>query len=105
LAALLPGFSSLACWSRRIQAVSTENPFESRKSLPENWRGLEGQELCQVSAIAGCVFVRMSSPRVVYLTFAVSEPLSLLADPTGFIGGNETFGGALAMATAALSQE
>lgn len=60
-------------------AVSFSN-FGSRKPLPVSWRGLEGDELSAVAGIPGCVFVHMS----------------------GFIGGNKTYEGALAMARASL---
>ncbi|KAK6052672.1 hypothetical protein COOONC_09823 [Cooperia oncophora] len=49
-------------------------------SLPKAWRGLRDAELSDVSGIPGCVFVHT----------------------TGFIGGNETLEGALAMARNAL---
>ncbi|KAK4261742.1 hypothetical protein QN277_004699 [Acacia crassicarpa] len=65
----------------RIQAVAVApDRFESRKSLPSQWRGLRDDELSRVSGIPGCVFVHMS----------------------GFIGGNQNFEGALSMARAAL---
>ena len=65
----------------RVQAVSVSpDRFESRKALPSQWRGLRDEELSKESGIPGCVFVHMS----------------------GFIGGNQTFDGALAMAKAAL---
>lgn len=65
----------------RVQAVATSpGNFESRKALPLPWRGLRDDDLCKESGISGCVFVHMS----------------------GFIGGNRTFDGALAMAKAAL---
>lgn len=54
--------------------------FESRKALPAQWRGLRDDQLSNESGIGGCVFVHMS----------------------GFIGGNQTYEGALAMAKAAL---
>lgn len=54
--------------------------FESRKPLPVLWRGLEFDKLSEVAGILGCVFVHMS----------------------GFIGGNQTYKGALAMARASL---
>lgn len=54
--------------------------FESRKALPLQWRGLRDDVLSKDAGIPGCVFVHMS----------------------GFIGGNQTFEGALAMAKAAL---
>lgn len=55
--------------------------FESRKKLPAAWRGLRDQELSTVSGIPGGVFVHAG----------------------GFIGGNDTYEGALAMAVKALS--
>lgn len=66
----------------RIQTVPT-NPdsFESRKPLPEPWRGLRDSELDQAARILGCTFVHRS----------------------GFIGGNRTFDGVLAMARAAIN--
>lgn len=54
--------------------------FESRKALPSQWRGLRDDELSKESGIPGGVFIHMS----------------------GFIGGNKTYEGALAMAKAAL---
>lgn len=60
-------------------AVSPDN-FESRKPLPSQWRGLRDEELSKESGIPGCVFVHIS----------------------GFIGGNQSYDGALAMARAAL---
>jgi len=66
----------------RIQAVpvSTES-FESRKALPEAWRGLRDDELSKVTGIDGGIFVHAS----------------------GFIGGNKTKEGALALARTALA--
>ncbi|KAK1565544.1 hypothetical protein Q3G72_029295 [Acer saccharum] len=65
----------------RVQAVAVSpDRFESRKALPAQWRGLRDDELSKESGIPGCVFVHMS----------------------GFIGGNQTYEGALAMARAAL---
>jgi uncharacterized UPF0160 family protein len=64
-----------------VQAVSVSpDRFESRKALPEKWRGLRDDKLSQETGIPGCVFVHMS----------------------GFIGGNMTYEGALEMARAAL---
>ena len=54
--------------------------FESRKPLPSQWRGLRDDELSTVAGIPGCVFVHMS----------------------GFIGGNQSYQGALSMAKDAL---
>ncbi|KAF5175038.1 hypothetical protein FRX31_035363 [Thalictrum thalictroides] len=65
----------------RVQAVAVSpDKFESRKPLPAQWRGLRDEELSKESGIPGCVFVHMS----------------------GFIGGNATYEGALAMARAGL---
>lgn len=65
-----------------MQAVSVSlDSFESRKALPLAWRGLRDDELSKETGIPGCVFVHMS----------------------GFIGGNNTLEGALAMARSALS--
>ncbi|XP_075485504.1 uncharacterized protein LOC142525197 isoform X2 [Primulina tabacum] len=65
----------------RVQAVAiAPDRFESRKALPVQWRGLRDDELSKESEIPGCVFVHMS----------------------GFIGGNQTYEGALAMAKSAL---
>lgn len=61
----------------RIQAVSvSKDSFESRKALPEAWRGVRDEELDGVTGIKGCVFVHAS----------------------GFIGGNRTREGAMEMA-------
>ncbi|KAH7431376.1 hypothetical protein KP509_08G045400 [Ceratopteris richardii] len=65
----------------RVQAVAVApGQFESRKPLPAAWRGLRDDELSQETGISGCVFVHIS----------------------GFIGGNHTFDGVLAMARRAL---
>ncbi|KAI4357620.1 hypothetical protein L6164_001557 [Bauhinia variegata] len=65
----------------RVQAVGiAPDRFESRKPLPLPWRGLRDDALSKVAGIPACVFVHMS----------------------GFIGGNQSFEGALAMARAAL---
>ncbi|KAM0879411.1 hypothetical protein ACQ4PT_034255 [Festuca glaucescens] len=67
--------------SWRVQAVSVApDRFESRKALPEKWRGMRDDELSKETGIPGCVFIHMS----------------------GFIGGNKTYEGALEMARAAL---
>lgn len=65
----------------RVQAVAVApDRFESRKPLASQWRGLRDDELSTGTGIPGCVFVHMS----------------------GFIGGNQTYEGALAMARASL---
>ena len=63
------------------QAVSVgPGSFENRRSLPSVWRGLRDAALSEASGIPGCVFVHAS----------------------GFIGGNATKDGALAMAIRAM---
>ena len=65
----------------RIQAVSvSKDSFESRKGLPETWRGIRDESLSELSGIKGCVFVHAS----------------------GFIGANATKDGALDMARKSL---
>ncbi|KAK0506106.1 metal-dependent protein hydrolase [Armillaria luteobubalina] len=66
----------------RIQAVPiAQESFESRKPLPEQWRGLRDDELTNVSGVQGGIFVHAS----------------------GFIGGNHTKEGALKLAQLALT--
>ncbi|KAF2127216.1 MYG1 protein-like protein [Dothidotthia symphoricarpi CBS 119687] len=79
LFALFPEDKPEGKW--RIRAVSKENGgFENRKDLPDAWKGVRDEQLDQVSGISGCVFVHAA----------------------GFIGGNKSFDGALAMAKKAL---
>ncbi|KAE9378015.1 putative UPF0160 protein C27H6.8 [Stipitochalara longipes BDJ] len=66
----------------RIQAVPvSKDSFESRKPLPEAWRGFRDDKLDEITGVDGGVFVHAA----------------------GFIGGNKTFGGAKAMALRALN--
>ncbi|KAF8047222.1 hypothetical protein N665_3141s0002 [Sinapis alba] len=66
----------------RVQAVAVApDSFENRKGLPEQWRGLRDKQLSEAAKIPGCVFVHMS----------------------GFIGGNQSYDGALSMARTALT--
>jgi len=66
----------------RVQAIPVAaGSFESRKALPERWRGLRDEELSKATDIPACIFVHAS----------------------GFIGGNRTREGALTMAIKALS--
>lgn len=68
----------------RVQAVAVApDRFESRKALASQWRGLRDGELSKEAGIPGCVFVHMS----------------------GFIGGNQSYEGALAMAKASLKSD
>ncbi|KAK1750808.1 metal-dependent protein hydrolase [Echria macrotheca] len=65
----------------RVQCVpESKDSFQSRKPLPETWRGFRDDKLDEISGIEGCVFVHAA----------------------GFIGGNKSFAGALAMAKKAL---
>ena len=65
----------------RIQAVPvSEDSFESRRGLPESWRGLRDDILSTECGIDGCVFIHAS----------------------GFIGGNKTKEGAIEMARKAV---
>ncbi|KAH7915784.1 GAMM1 protein [Hygrophoropsis aurantiaca] len=66
----------------RIQAVPVSpESFESRKALPEKWRGLRDDDLSKESGVEGGIFVHAS----------------------GFIGGNQTKEGALRLAKLALT--
>ncbi|KAI1273760.1 putative UPF0160 protein C27H6.8 [Xylaria sp. FL0933] len=66
----------------RIQAVPvTKDSFQSRKALPEPWRGARDAALDDITGVPGGVFVHAS----------------------GFIGGNKTFEGVKAMAEKACS--
>lgn len=65
----------------RVQCVpESESSFESRKALPEPWRGVRDEALSSLSGIPGCIFVHAS----------------------GFIGGAQSYDAALAMAVAGL---
>lgn len=65
----------------RLRAVSVgRGSFKNRKDLPDSWKGIRDEQLIEVSGIPGCVFVHAS----------------------GFIGGNQTFDGALKMAIKAV---
>ncbi|KAL2315988.1 hypothetical protein POMI540_0763 [Schizosaccharomyces pombe] len=65
----------------RVQAVSIDpTSFTCRLPLPEPWRGIRDEKLSELTGIPGCIFVHAS----------------------GFIGGNQTFEGALEMARKAL---
>lgn len=60
-----------------VRAVPvSKGSFQSRKPLPESWRGLANEVLSQTTGIPDCVFVHA----------------------TGFIGGHKTKEGAMAMA-------
>lgn len=67
----------------RIQAMSADrlSSFANRLPLPEPWRGLRDSELSKACGVEGGVFVHAG----------------------GFIGGNQTRDGALAMAQKAIA--
>ncbi|KAI0430665.1 putative UPF0160 protein C27H6.8 [Xylaria sp. FL1042] len=66
----------------KIQAVPvSKDSFQSRKALPEPWRGARDSALDEITGVPGGVFVHAS----------------------GFIGGNNTFEGVKAMAEKACS--
>lgn len=45
----------------RVQAVPVSpESFESRKPLPEEWRGLRDEELSRASGIDGSIFIHAS---------------------------------------------
>ena len=68
----------------RIQCVGVEGQaFANRKGLPAAWRGIRDEELSKVSGVEKCVFVHAA----------------------GFIGGNQTYEGALKMAQLAVEME
>lgn len=68
--------------SWRVQCVPvSKGSFQSRKPLPEPWRGLRDESLSDTIDIPGCVFVHAS----------------------GFIGGHKSFDGAMEMAKKALT--
>ncbi|OZJ06797.1 hypothetical protein BZG36_00166 [Bifiguratus adelaidae] len=68
----------------RVQCVPKKSAgFENRKSLPSSWCGVRDEELSKLTGIPDCIFVHAS----------------------GFIGGNKTKEGALAMATKALTMD
>lgn len=68
--------------SWRVQCVPiSKSSFQSRKPLPEPWRGLRDEQLSETVDIPGCVFVHSS----------------------GFIGGHKSFDGAMSMAKKALT--
>lgn len=63
--------------SWRVQGVPPrQGSFDCRVFLPEQWRGLRDEQLCQAAGIEGCIFVHAS----------------------GFIGGHKTREGAAQMA-------
>lgn len=64
----------------KLTSYSKVQHFFDRLSLPEDWRGLRDAVLTEKSGIPGCIFVHAG----------------------GFIGGNDTYDGALEMARRSL---
>jgi uncharacterized UPF0160 family protein len=86
----------------RIQAVPVgPQSFDSRKPLPEVWRGLRDDQLDEVTGIEGCVFVHASG----FIGGARhTNDCSLLIRLTALCKpvGNKTKSGALLLAKTAL---
>lgn len=85
----------------RIQAVPVSpDSFDSRKALPEQWRGLRDEKLSEVAEIDGGIFVHASG-------FIGGKACTINATPlalTNFnFSGNKTKQGALLMAKKALT--
>nr|XP_039248507.1 MYG1 exonuclease-like [Styela clava] len=73
-----------AAGKARVQCVPAgKNTFENRLSLLSQWKGLRDEELSKTCGIPDCIFVHAS----------------------GFIGGNKTKEGALAMAVKSLQAQ
>ena len=82
----------------RIQAVPVSpQSFESRKALPEPWRGIRDDELSKLTGIDGGVFVHASG----FIGGVYLSPFTL-DESTEFKAGNKTKQGALEMAKKAL---
>jgi uncharacterized UPF0160 family protein len=68
----------------RVQAVTVQGRgFENRRSLPQAWRGVRDEHLAAVTKIPGARFCHAA----------------------GFIGGADSYQGALAMAKTALTED
>jgi uncharacterized UPF0160 family protein len=84
----------------RVQAVPvSSDSFESRKALPEAWRGLRDEKLSEVSGIEGGIFVHASG--FIGGRAALSRHFVDL-DIDSRSPGNKTKDGALALARKAL---
>jgi uncharacterized UPF0160 family protein len=67
---------------RHAPSLCSTRSFENRKNIgTQAWRGLRDAALSEVAGVPGCVFCHAS----------------------GFIGGNDTYDGALAMARLSLA--
>lgn len=82
----------------RIQAVPlTPDSFESRKALPEPWRGLRDEELSTKTGVPGCIFIHASG-----FIGGVPSPV-LVASEAEQHTGHANKGGALELARKALA--
>lgn len=78
----------------RVQCVpASEGSFESRKPLPESWRGIRDEELDSVLAAEA---ERTGKPKI--------PEGAVFVHASGFIGGHKTKEGALAMAVRSLEE-
>lgn len=83
----------------RVQAVPVSSEsFESRKALPEAWRGLRDEELSKASGVPGGIFIHASG-----FIGGMSSLLRMNRFTDFFKTGNKTKEGALKMAQAALA--
>ena len=74
----------------RVQAVPiTPESFESRKALPEVWRGLRDDKLSEVSGVGGGIFVHASG-------FIGGKPLRTNAERISSHGRQQNQGGCFA---------
>ena len=79
-AKLQPSYPYELTKDSKLTSYSHVQHFFDRLSLPEDWRGLRDSVLTEKSGIPGCIFVHAG----------------------GFIGGNDTYEGALEMARRSL---
>lgn len=84
----------------RVQAVPVSaESFESRKALPEAWRGLRDEELSKVSGIEGGIFIHASGFIGGMMRISQTPDPSVLTSDIG----NKTKDGALKIAQTALT--
>ena len=86
--------------SWRVQAVAAEG-FTSRKALPSPWRGVRDSDLSKIAGIDGCIFCHNSGVFKLMNVCSYTWRVHILY--AGFIGGNKTRQGVVAMAQAALA--
>ncbi len=87
----------------RVQAVPVSpESFESRKALPEVWRGIRDDELSKLSGIEGCIFVHASGFIGGMFKNKPIASVYLISNLVHFLTGNATKEGALKMAKVGL---